>query len=156
MAEEKKQKKEKKAKADAEEEEEREIPEPKYQSPLANPMITDKLLGRALKLLKKAVSEKQTRRGVPEVTKAIRKGQQGVVFLAGDIYPMDVFAHVPILCEDKGVSYCYVSSRHQLGSACQTRRPISIVMVLTPKGDATYSKAFEQVEAGVKAIHPYL
>lgn len=56
----------------------------------------DKLLDRALKLLKKAVSEKQTRlelkrmlccacwlsrRGVPECTKAMRKGQKGICFL---------------------------------------------------------------------------
>mmetsp|Transcript_53363 Transcript_53363/g.73137 ORF Transcript_53363/g.73137 Transcript_53363/m.73137 type:complete len:148 (-) Transcript_53363:81-524(-) len=126
-----------------------------YVSPIANPMITDKLLGRSLKLLKKAVSEKQIRRGVPECTKALRKGQKGIVFLAGDIYPMDVFAHVPILCEEKGVSYCYVSSRHELGGACQTRRPISIIMVLE-KSDASYAKTYEQVETAIKAIHPYM
>lgn len=28
--------------------------------------------------------------------------------------------------EEKGVYYCYVSSRHQLGAACQTKRPISL------------------------------
>ncbi|CAK0832758.1 unnamed protein product [Prorocentrum cordatum] len=128
-----------------------------YTSPLAQPLITDKLLDRALKLLKKAVAEKgATRRGVPEVTKAIRKGQKGICFLAGDIYPMDVFAHVPIVCEEKGIKYCYVSSRHVLGGACQTRRPISIIMVMEPKADATFSKTFEQVAAGVAAIHPYM
>ena len=29
--------------------------------------------------------------------------------------------------EEKNVYYCYVSSRHQLGAACQTKRPISLV-----------------------------
>eukprot|EP00438_Fugacium_kawagutii_P033310 Skav219639 [mRNA] locus=scaffold628:287867:298463:- [translate_table: standard] len=53
-----------------------------YVSPLADPLIADKLLDRALKLLKKAISEKQTRRGVPECTKAMRKGQKGICFLA--------------------------------------------------------------------------
>eukprot|EP00435_Cladocopium_sp_Y103_P073303 s106_g43.t1 len=71
-----------------------------YVSPLADPLIADKLLDRALKLLKKAISEKQTRRGVPECTKAMRKGQKGICFLAADIYPMDVFAHVPLLAEE--------------------------------------------------------
>ncbi len=127
-----------------------------YTSPLANPIVTDKLLGRALKLIKKAVSEKKTRRGVPECTKAIRKGQQGIVFLAGDIYPMDVFAHVPSLCEEKGIYYVYVKSRHELGAACQTRRPISLLMVQQPPDDSTFSKTYEQVVAGIKAIHPYM
>merc|ERR1712137_679645 len=109
-----------------------------------------------LKLLKKAVAEKgATRRGVPEVTKALRKGQKGICFLAGDIYPMDVFAHVPIVCEEKDVYYCYLPTRHELGAACQTKRPISIVMVLEPKADLAFAKTYEQVLAGIKAIHPY-
>eukprot|EP00408_Alexandrium_pacificum_P026803 CAMPEP_0171204488 /NCGR_PEP_ID=MMETSP0790-20130122/26067_1 /TAXON_ID=2925 /ORGANISM="Alexandrium catenella, Strain OF101" /LENGTH=95 /DNA_ID=CAMNT_0011669991 /DNA_START=92 /DNA_END=375 /DNA_ORIENTATION=- len=77
------------------EREEEEEPKSLYVSPIANPIITDKLLDRALKLLKKAVSEKKTKRGVPECTKALRKGFKGIVFLAADIFPMDVFAHVP-------------------------------------------------------------
>merc|ERR1712194_378443 len=108
------------------------------------------------KLLKKAVTDKQTKRGVPEVTKAMRKGQKGIVFIAADIYPLDVFAHVPVLAEEEGVAYCYVSSRQQLGAACQTKRPISIIMVTKPKDDATFGKTYEQVEQGVKAVHPYM
>mmetsp|Transcript_115130 Transcript_115130/g.321818 ORF Transcript_115130/g.321818 Transcript_115130/m.321818 type:complete len:141 (-) Transcript_115130:98-520(-) len=127
-----------------------------YTSPIAKPMITDKLLARTLKLISKAVSEKKTRRGVPECTKAIRKGQKGVCFLAGDIFPVDVFAHVPTLCEEKGIYYCYVKSRHELGAACQTRRPISLLMVMEPKDDASYAKTYEQVAAGIKAVHPYM
>mmetsp|Transcript_22673 Transcript_22673/g.30654 ORF Transcript_22673/g.30654 Transcript_22673/m.30654 type:complete len:143 (+) Transcript_22673:105-533(+) len=141
--------------SDAEGDKEEE-PKSLYVSPLAQPLVTDKLLARGLKLLKKAVSEKKTKRGVPECTKALRKGQKGIVFLAGDIFPMDVFAHVPVLCEEKGVYYCYVSSRHVLGGACQTKRPISLVMVLEPPSDSTYSKTYEQVVAGIKALHPYM
>merc|ERR1719246_174263 len=135
------------------EEEEQEPPKCLYVSPLAKPIITDKLLERSLKLLKKAVSEKKARRGVPECVKAVRKGQQGICFLAGDIFPLDVFAHVPVLCEEKGVHYVYVKSRHELGAACQTKRPISLLMVLEPKADASYAKTYEQVLAGIKAIH---
>ena len=32
-----------------------------------------------------------------------------------------------VMAQEKGVYYCYVSSRHQLGAACQTKRPISLV-----------------------------
>ena len=140
---------------DAKEEEEEEPRKSLYLSPIAKPLITDKLPWRALKLLKKAVSEKAIRRGVPECTKALRKGTKGIVFLAGDMYPTDVFAHVPILCEENGVHYCYVSLRHELGSACQTRRPISIIMVLE-KDEAAYAKTYEQVATAIKAVHPYM
>uniref|UniRef100_A0A7S2E5F8 H/ACA ribonucleoprotein complex subunit 2 n=1 Tax=Alexandrium andersonii TaxID=327968 RepID=A0A7S2E5F8_9DINO len=142
--------------ADEEDKDEEEERKSLYTSPIANPIITDKLLDRALKLLKKAVSEKKTKRGVPECTKALRKGMKGICFLAGDIYPMDVFAHVPILCEEKGVYYCFVGSRYVLGGACQTKRPVSLVMVMEPESTATYSKTYEQVLAGIKAVHPYM
>ncbi len=95
----------KEAKEEEEVEEEQEAKESLYTSPLANLIVTDKMLARALKLIKQAVSERKTRRGVPECTKAIRKGQQGIVLLAGDIYPMYVFAHMPALCEDRGIYY---------------------------------------------------
>merc|ERR1719222_1001560 len=144
------------AKVEEDAQEEEEERKSLYVSPIANPIITDKLLARSLKLLKKAVSEKKTRRGVPECVKAVCKGQQGICFLAGDIYPMDVFAHVPILCEEKGIYYVYVKSRHELGAACQTRRPISLIMVLEPKDDSAYAKTYEQVLTGIKAIHTYM
>lgn len=35
-----------------------------------------------------------------EVVKAVRKGEKGFVLIAGDISPIDVIAHLPILCED--------------------------------------------------------
>ena len=37
--------------------------------------------------------------------------------IAGDISPIDVISHVPVLCEDAGISYCYVSSKQELGAA---------------------------------------
>lgn len=100
--------------------------------------------------------EIKARRGVPECTKAVRKNMQGIVFLAGDIFPMDVFAHIPTLCESKGVYYVYMRSRHELGAACQTRRPISLIMVTKPADDSAYASTYEQVLKGIKAIHPYM
>ncbi len=81
------------------------------------------------------------KRGVKEVVKAIRKKQSGcaarpparatagllgltgrhcrarLCIIAGDISPIDVISHVPVLCEDAGISYCYVSSKQELGAA---------------------------------------
>ena len=31
--------------------------------------------------------------------------------LAGDVSPIDVISHLPVLCEDNKVPYCYVPSR---------------------------------------------
>ena len=42
---------------------------------------------------------------------------------------MDVISHIPVLCEDHGVPYIYVTSRAELGAAASTNRPTSVVMV---------------------------
>ena len=49
--------------------------------------------------------------------------------LAADISPMDVISHIPVLCEDHGVPYIYVTSRAELGAAASTNRPTSVVMI---------------------------
>lgn len=53
----------------------------------------------------------------------------GVVILAADISPMDVISHIPVLAEDHAIPYIYVTSRAELGTAGQTKRPTSVVMV---------------------------
>lgn len=49
--------------------------------------------------------------------------------IAADISPLDVIAHLPILCEDKGVPYVYVRSKDDLGGAGLTKRPTSCMLV---------------------------
>ena len=128
--------------------------EPLFCSPIANPLIGGKLVQRTYKLVKKANSAKKLRRGVPEVVKAIRKGAKGIVIIAADIFPVDVVSHLPVFCEEKGIPYAFVPSRQQLGAACATKRAASAVMVLG--GDASLAKYFEQVDKGIRSVHPYM
>lgn len=69
---------------------------------------------------------------------------------------MDVISHIPVLCEDHGIPYLFVTSRAELGASAATKRPTSVVMV-TPKSagknkkiddDADgedFSKVFEEL-----------
>ena len=50
-----------------------------YVSPIADPLMAGKLYSKTMKLIRKASEAKSIRRGVPEVAKAIRKGQKGYV-----------------------------------------------------------------------------
>ena len=43
--------------------------------------------------------------------KGLRKGEKGIVVLAGDISPIDVISHLPVLCEDNDVPYVFVTSK---------------------------------------------
>ena len=82
--------------------------------------------------------------GVKDVFKSLRKSptQQPsstespsiICVLAGDISPMDVISHIPVLCEDHGVPYTFVTSRAELGAASSTKRPTSVVLISRQNG----------------------
>ncbi|CAP92330.1 snoRNA-binding protein [Penicillium rubens] len=130
--------------------------------PFANPLVEDKQAKKVLKSVKKAAVNKSLKRGVKEVVKALRKSPipaanapigvpSGVVVLAADISPMDVISHIPVLCEDHGIPYVFVTSRAELGASAATKRPTSVVMV-TPKAakgkkddDEEFTKVFEEL-----------
>lgn len=65
---------------------------------------------------------------------------------------MDVISHIPVLAEDHNIPYIYVTSRAELGTAGQTKRPTSVVMVSREgaKKSATKDTAKKESE-GAKA-----
>ena len=100
---------------------------------ISHPLANKKSTKKAHKLVKKAAAAKHVRRGVKEVVKGLRKGETGLAILAGDIYPVDVISHLPILMEEKGIPYIFVPSKQDLGAAASTKRPTSCVLIRTPK-----------------------
>ena len=103
-----------------------------------------------------ATKHKCLKRGVKEVVKSLRKSPTataagldppGIVILAADISPMDVISHIPVLCEDHAVPYVYVTSRAELGSASQTKRPTSVVLITPAPGKGAAKKEKEEKKA---------
>ena len=78
------------------------------------------------------------------------KNQKGLCVLAGDISPIDVICHIPILCEKNKVPYIYIPSRQALGIASQTKRPTSVVILITPPDDSPYHEKFEKIKGIVE------
>jgi len=97
---------------------------------IAKPLADIGFHKKILKVVKKASKHKQVKRGVKEVVKALRKDTKGLCVIAGDISPIDVITHIPILCEESNVPYIYVHSKEELGAAGQTKRPTSCMLVL--------------------------
>eukprot|EP00240_Pyramimonas_obovata_P007608 CAMPEP_0118924592 /NCGR_PEP_ID=MMETSP1169-20130426/2658_1 /TAXON_ID=36882 /ORGANISM="Pyramimonas obovata, Strain CCMP722" /LENGTH=155 /DNA_ID=CAMNT_0006865719 /DNA_START=107 /DNA_END=574 /DNA_ORIENTATION=+ len=148
----KKEKKEKK-----EEEEEEEEKEVKVCA-IAKPLASEKLGKKVLSVIKKATKRKQIKRGVKEVVKALRKDAKGFCVIAGNISPIDVISHLPVLCEAHNVPYIYVPSKEDLGAASCTKRPTSCMLVLAKpvkpvkdddeeKFKEAYSSVLEKVKA---------
>lgn len=128
--------------------------------PFAHPLASKKLNKKVLKTVKKASKAKHVKRGVKEVVKALRKGEKGLVIIAGDISPPDVISHIPVLCEDNSVPYLFIPSKEDLGSAGATKRPTSCVMIV-PGGSKSskvsgksdeYKEGFDEVVKEVAAI----
>lgn len=130
-------------------------------SVIAKPLADDKLTKRVLKLSKRAAKRKQIKRGVKEVVKAIRKSTKGICVLAGDISPIDVITHIPIVCEDAKVPYVFVPSKEELGASALGKRPTSCMLILpkAPKGsvddDETkeFEEAYAELEKKIKGIN---
>ncbi|CAD7937215.1 unnamed protein product [Amoebophrya sp. A25] len=127
-----------------------------YVSPIAVPLVSGKLESKCLKMLRKAFGAKAVRRGIPEVTKLVRKEKKGIVVFAADIFPVDLIAHMPVLCEEKSVFYAYVQSRQMLGEAINSRRGVSAVFIPEPTSDSPYESAYQQMITALKVVHPYL
>lgn len=128
-----------------------------FVSPISEPLASDKMNKKLIKLVKKSMKDKLVSRGVKETVKAVRKGAKGLCVIAADISPIDVLSHLPILCEDKGIPYIYVKSRAEMGEACKTKRPTSCVLIQKPKKDSEALKeSFERCVELVLAKNPYV
>lgn len=115
----------------------------------ANPCASKKLTKKIYKVIKKASKAKQLRRGVRDVSKRIRKGEKGIVVLAGDTFPVDVISHLPVVCEEADIPYCYVPSKEYLGLASGSKRQACAMMV---RSHADYEELFAEVNTCVKEL----
>ncbi|KAL2248560.1 H/ACA ribonucleoprotein complex subunit 2-like protein [Sesamum indicum] len=119
-------------------------------APIAKPLAGKKLCKRTLKLVRRAAEHKCLKRGVKEVVKSIRRGNKGICVIAGNISPIDVITHVPILCEEANIPYIYVPSKEDLANAGATKRPTCCVLVLTKP---TKGELGQEEQEKLKAEH---
>lgn len=83
-------------------------------SVISKPLASKKHTKRVYKLIRKATKGRAIKHGVKEVVKAIRKGEKGLCVIAGDISPVDVVAHIPVLCEENDIPYIFTPSKVDL------------------------------------------
>lgn len=87
-----------------------------FVSVIAKPMASKSQAKKIYKLIKKAAKEKgYLRSGLKDVQRRVRLGERGLVIIAGDVSPVEVICHMPGVCEDKKIPYCYTPSKADLG-----------------------------------------
>lgn len=72
--------------------------------------------------------------------------------MAGDVSPVDVLSHVPLLCEENACPYIYIPSRNELGASSCTKKATSCVMVIPGKPDSEISELYEKCLKHIKAL----
>eukprot|EP00210_Caulerpa_lentillifera_P002538 g2435.t1 len=122
------------------------------------PLVNEKLYKKLEKLMKLSLKNHCCTRGVKEVTKTLRKKHKGIVLIAGDCAPVDVIAHIPVYCEDRGVPYAFIPTRRLLGSAINSMRGASCIMLLAspikkkPESETSHQKIIveESLDASIR------
>ncbi|EHP86805.1 50S ribosomal protein L7Ae [Methanotorris formicicus] len=96
----------------------------------------------------KAVSNaEKIKKGANEVTKAVEKGIAKLVVIAEDVQPEEIVAHLPPLCEEKGIPYTYVASKQELGKAAGLEVSASSVAIVNEGNANELKDLVEKVDA---------
>lgn len=80
--------------------------------------VPESLAQDSLKVLEIARNTGKISRGTNEVTKAIERGKAILVYIAEDVQPPEIVAHLPLLCDEKKIPYIFVKTRADIGKAC--------------------------------------
>ena len=79
--------------------------------------VPDELENVALEALETARDTGKIKKGTNEATKAIERGIAQLVFIGSDVQPEEIVAHIPPLCDEKGIPYIYIKKQNDLGAA---------------------------------------
>ncbi len=71
----------------------------------------------AYEALQIATRTGSVRKGTNETTKAVERAHAKLVVIAEDVDPPEVVAHLPLLCDERKITYVFVSSKQKIGSA---------------------------------------
>ncbi len=97
--------------------------------------VPKELADAAYEALQIARDTGKIRRGTNETTKAIERGAAKIVYIAEDVEPPEVVAHLPILCEERKIPYIFVPNKARLGTSIGLNVPTAAACIVEP-GDS--------------------
>lgn len=107
------------------------------------------LVDKTYEIVEIARDTGKVRKGVNEVTKLVERGQVAFVVMSMDVQPEEILAHMPVLCEEKNVTYAYVPNKQELGVASGLKVPTASVAIIDPgKG----KEALESLISRIKKL----
>jgi len=94
------------------------------------------LSDQTLEAVERAHATGRVVKGTNEVTKQVERGAAKLVVMAEDVSPEEILAHVPLLCEEKGIPYGYVAAKQDLGNAAGLSVATAAIAILDPGANA--------------------
>jgi large subunit ribosomal protein L7Ae len=110
----------------------------------------NELSNQALEAVEKAASTGKIAKGTNEVTKQIERGAAKLVLMAEDVSPEEILAHIPLLCEEKGIPYGYVPTKQELGTAAGLSVATAAIAILDPGASGELVEDTTKKFAGLK------
>lgn len=77
--------------------------------------VPKELADKAYQVVQIARESGKIRKGTNETTKAVERAVAKLVLIAEDVDPPQVVAHLPILCEERKITFLFVPSKLDLG-----------------------------------------
>ncbi len=74
------------------------------------------VVDKALEALEVARDTGKVKKGTNEVTKAVERGKAALVLIGNDVTPPEIVMHLPMICDEKNISYLY-ASKGDIGEA---------------------------------------
>lgn len=112
--------------------------------------VPEELAKQTYDVVEKVKDSGKLSKGTNEVTKQVERGAAKLVVMAEDTSPEEILAHVPLLCEEKGIPYTYVGSKAELGSSAGLTVGTAAIAV-TDAGSA--AELVEDLVKKVNATH---
>ncbi len=99
---------------------------------------------KALEAITVATDTGRIRKGSNETTKAIESGNAALVVIAEDVDPEEVVLHLPMICTEKNIPYCYVGTKKELGASAGLGVPCAAIAIEKPGNAAEIVKSIAE------------
>ena len=99
---------------------------------------------KALEAITVAADTGRIRKGANEATKSIESGTATLVVIAEDVDPEEVVMHLPMLCGEKNIAYCYVTTKKELGTAAGLPVTCAAIAIEKPGNAAELVKSVQE------------
>jgi H/ACA ribonucleoprotein complex subunit 2 len=119
--------------------------------PIASPLAGHRLTKKLGDLIGQCATERKLVYGVKDTGKLLKKQEQGICVLGGNVSPMDVITHIPAICENQGVPFVFIPTKEQIGAFAQRSGPVACVVIRAPEDDS-YLQEYETVVSEIQSL----